>query len=365
MSETSAFGRPRVEYSATGLRQNCATLVDLCAQYQIEIAGVTKATAGNPEIADLMLSSGIPMLAESRLVNIRRLRNGGCTAPIMLLRPPTFAEMDDAAGLADIFLLSDPASITALAMACQGVGKPARVIIMVDLGDLREGVPPDELPGAIDAVLATPNVDIVGLGTNLACNLGLLPDAENMRAFVDMAHQIEAQIGKPLEYLSAGNSSAIALMLESKLPREINHLRLGESLLLGRETAYGAAIAATRPDNFCLVAQVLEVWDRQPPIGGEHGANALGQQVTLMHQGKRRFAVLNLGAVDTEIAGLQVLNTGVSLIGFSSDHLIADTTDAPGISAGDELRFLPNYHALATAMSSPYLMQSGAQAVGK
>lgn len=348
---------PRVTYSTRGLQQNCKALQKMCASFGVEIAGVTKATAGNPDIARLMLGAGISALAESRLSNIRRLRAAGIDAPIMLIRAPTFAEITDAARLADIFLLSDISTIRALAKACKILGKPAEIIVMVDLGDLREGIPPAGLAGLIAQIQEIEGARIVGIGTNHACNIGIRPDAENMQELVALAHNTEAQIGQPLRYVSAGNSSAIALLTEGRMPPEINHLRLGESLLLGRETAFGQQINGTRPDCFRLFAQVIETWHRQIRDSGARGLNALGQTVSLVQTGLRKLAVLNLGAVDVEIDGLTPLISGVEIMGFSSDHIIADVTNAKDLSVGSEVGFSLTYHGLSTAMTSPYLAQ--------
>jgi predicted amino acid racemase len=141
------------------------------------------------------------------------------------------------------------------------------------------------------------------------------------------------------------------------MPPEINHLRLGESLLLGRETAFGQQIEGTRTDCFTLFAQVIETWHRHIQDNGPRGLNALGQKVSIAKTGLRKLAVLNLGAVDVEIDGLTPLSSGVEIMGFSSDHIIADVTDAKDLPVGSDVGFSLNYHALSTAMTSPYLTQ--------
>lgn len=357
MDKDLSYGRPRVEYDAAGISHNCALLSRLCAAYEVEIAAVTKATGGNPDIAHLMVEAGIPCLADARLENIRRLRKAGCQAPVMLLRSPSEGEMAEAVRLADIFLLSQIDAIRSLAGQCRRLDKIAEIIVMVDLGDLREGVTPDLLPNLIDQILQIDGVKIVGLGTNLACHIGLLPDQGNMDQFVELAVAVEAQIGRSLQFISAGNSSALSMLQQGDLPPKVNHLRLGESLLLGRETAYGQPIEGARQDVFSLVCQVIEL--RTKPLSEKvgRGPNAMGKLVRLTDAGLRKLAVLNLGAVDTEISCLKAEDRRVKVIGYSSDHLIVDVTGLADLHAGGEVRFSPNYHALATAMSSPYLDQ--------
>lgn len=183
-----------------------------------------------------------------------------------------------------------------------------------------------------------------------------------MAELVALANQLEAIIGQPLRYISAGNSSALSLMLNHGLPSKINHLRLGESLFLGRETAHGHPLARMRGDCFDLAAQIIEHKLKAPRPDAARGRNAFGQRIDVELTELRRLAVLNVGAVDCEIGGLCPFNSGVSIAGYSSDHLIVDTTDASGLVVGDEIRFRADYHALATAMTSPYLAQAAFQA---
>jgi ornithine racemase len=364
MLDINAISGPRIEFDTDALQQNFAHLATLCAAHGIAVSGVTKAIGGNPDIASLMLDNGICTLADARLDNIARLRAGGIDAPVMLLRAPAMGEVAEAARLADIFLLSEIETIRALATAKAELGECCQVVLMVDLGDLREGVPPEDLPSLSRAVMATENADIIGIGTNLACNLGVLPDQSNMAKLVALANQLEATIGHPLRYVSAGNSSALSLMLNHVLPCKINHLRLGESLFLGRETAHGQTLTHMRGDCFDLVAQVIEHKLKAPRPYAARGRNAFGQQVDVALREPRRLGVLNVGAVDCEIGGLSPLTSGVSIVGYSSDHLIVDTTDVSDLAIGDEIRFRPDYRALATAMTSPYLAQAGFQASG-
>ncbi|PRY77983.1 alanine racemase [Marivita geojedonensis] len=362
MLDINTISGPRVEFDTDALQQNFAHLAKLCAAHGIAVSGVTKAIGGNPDIARLMLDNGIRTLADARLDNIARLRAGGIDVPVMLLRAPAMVEVAEAARLADIFLLSEIETIRALATAKAELGKCCQVVLMVDLGDLREGVPPEDLPSLGRAVMATENANIIGIGTNLACNLGVLPDQSNMAELVALANQLEATIGHPLRYVSAGNSSAISLMLNQGLPSKINHLRLGESLLLGRETAYGHPLARMSGDCFDLVAQIIEHKLKAPRPYAARGRNAFGQQVDVELTEPRRLGVLNVGAVDCEIGGLCPLINGVSIVGYSSDHLIVDTTSSTSLAVGDEIRFRVDYHALATAMTSPYLAQVAFQA---
>ncbi|GGF07965.1 alanine racemase [Stappia taiwanensis] len=330
-------------------------LRDLCAEHGIAISGVTKGVGGHPDVARLMLEAGIHSLADARLENIRRMRVGGITAPIHLLRPPGLGEIADAVRLADLIFVSNRTTIDAIAHHARATGCTAKIAPMVDLGDMREGVPPGDLPELTDHARALDGVEMTGLGTNFACHTGLLPTRENLAVFAGLTEQVENRIGRMLEIVSGGNSAALLAMNRGEFPPKITHLRLGESLLFGTEAAQGSAIPGTRGDGFVIAAEILETWNRDTDICGPRTRNALGEEVSFKVSGRRHMAVLGIGAVDTVISGLAAVDPNVEVLGFSSDHTVVDISNARRFKPGDLLRFVPSYSALATAMSSPYL----------
>lgn len=345
----------RIEIRPDALRQNFAVVRDLCAEHGIAISGVTKGVGGHPDVARLMLDAGIQSLADARLENIRRMRVGGITAPIHLLRPPGLGEIADAVRLTDLIFVSNRTTIDAIAHHARASGSRMKIAPMVDLGDMREGVPPGDLLSLTAHAHALEGIEITGLGTNFACHTGLLPTRENLAVFAGLVEQVETRIGRPLEIVSGGNSASLLAMKRGEFPPVISHLRLGESLLFGIEAAQGSALPGTRRDGFLIAAEILETWDRDTDISGPRARNALGEAVTLKVSGRRHMAVLGIGAVDTAISGLSPVDPNVELLGFSSDHTVVDISRARTFKPGDVLRFVPSYSALATAMSSPYL----------
>ena len=85
----------RIEVDCERIRRNTEAVARLCAPQGIELAGVTKACCGHPAVARAMLAGGAGLLAESRLDNVRRLRKAGIDCPILMLRLPSFDEVDE------------------------------------------------------------------------------------------------------------------------------------------------------------------------------------------------------------------------------------------------------------------------------
>ena len=87
-------------------------------------------------------------------------------------------------------------------------------------------------------MLPLPGIRIRGLGTNLSCFAGVVPSEAHMRRLVALAEQVESVAGRPLEWISGANSSALALIAAGHMPKRVNHARMGEAILLGRETVH-------------------------------------------------------------------------------------------------------------------------------
>src|SRR5512139_94121 len=97
----------RIEVDCERIRRNAQVIVRLCAARGIDVVGVTKACCGHPQVARAMLAGGVTMLADSRLTNVRRMREGGIDSDVMLLRLPRLSEADEVVTLTQISLNSE------------------------------------------------------------------------------------------------------------------------------------------------------------------------------------------------------------------------------------------------------------------
>ena len=82
----------------------------------------------------------------------------GLDVPMWLLRAPTPATAADTVRLADVSLNSEVETVRALDAAAAAAGRRHGIVLMIDLGDLREGIMPrelDELPGCHARARAT------------------------------------------------------------------------------------------------------------------------------------------------------------------------------------------------------------------
>ena len=308
-----------------------------------------------PQVAKAMLRGGVASIGESRVKNIHRLKANGVATEFTLLRIPPLSAAEDIVTSVNMSLNSELSVIQALSEAAFRRGLVHDIMIMVDLGDLREGVWPDDLLPMVREVVELPGIRIAGLGTNLSCYGGVMPSEENMNQLVAYAYRIEAAFGIKLRYISGGNSSSLNLIASGKMPPAVNHIRIGEGIILGRETVQRVAWPGTFQDAFLLQAEIIELKEKPSVPIGDTGEDAFGGKPQFIDKGERDRAILNIGREDVVVEGMQPVEPKISILGASSDHLIVDVTEAKRVRLGGELAFFLNYGALLAAMTSEYV----------
>lgn len=347
---------PEMSIDTGKVAANAERITKMCRKQGISVFGVTKGVSANPEVARAMLEGGCAGLADSRMANIRKMRLFGIREPVMLLRIPMPGEMRYIAEDADSCLVSMPGSILMLDRACREAGTSVGVIIMVDLGDLREGIWPDQ-PGEIaEALGRCKRVRFLGVGSNLGCLSGVLPTEKNLSLLVDVGRELASSLGCPLVTVSGGATSSLSLVEEGRMPEGVNQLRVGEAILLGTDITRGRTIPYLRQDAIRITAEVVEVRRKPSMPVGETGSDAFGNIQVFEDRGVRRRVIVAMGRQDTRPEGLRPVKEGFSVIGASSDHLTLDAEDFQGpVEIGDTVSFMPDYGAMLAASTSPYV----------
>jgi predicted amino acid racemase len=338
------------------VEHNARAVVSVCGEHGIAVTGVTKGACGEPEVARAMLRGGVVSIGESRLENVRRLRAGGVHDPVMMLRMPSLSHVAEVVELAASSCNAELGVVDALAAAALDAGTQHGVIVMVDIGDLREGVWPDQLVTFARHVHDRAGLRLAGIGANLACFGGVIPTSWNMGLLVELVDKVEAELGEPVGMVSGGNSSALPLVAGGEMPDRVNHLRIGEAILLGRETVERTAWPGTVQDAVVLHGEVLELGFKPSLPIGPRGQDAMGHVPEFVDRGWRHHALVNLGTVDTDTGGLTPVDPRLHVLGGSSDYLVLDASEARGdLRVGDRVDFVPGYGAMVRAASSPYV----------
>jgi predicted amino acid racemase len=348
---------PRLEIHLERLHHNARILVERLGRQGIAVTGVSKATLGLPEIVHTWVAAGIQSIGESRIESIEALAASGISVPMLLVRAPMLSQVDRVVAHAAISCNSEPVVLAALARSAARQGVRHGVVLMVELGDLREGILAADLEAVVQSTLAQPNLLLMGIGTNLGCQNGIAPNAANMAELSGLATALERRFALRLPWCSGGNSTNLPWLAAGGDPGRINHLRLGEALLLGREPLGRTAIPGLHTDAITLVAEVIEVKRKPTQPWGERRRTSFAAQPQLLppagEPASEQRALLALGEQDVDPAGLGA-PVGVTIRGASSDHLVVGCTGtAPQV--GDEQRYQLSYSALLRAMTSPFV----------
>lgn len=341
---------------------NCSLMIvtkGLCADLEM-----VKMLAGRPEV---------DFVADSRLKNIKSyskiVRDAG--KKTVLIRIPMLSEVDELVKYVDVCFNSEMDTVRAIDKAAAKEGKVQDVLMMIDLGDLREGIffeNEEEILEDAMEIKEMKNVNLYGIGVNLTCYGAIIPKNENLSKLVEIARKIEAKTGLKLEMVSGGNSSSIYLIESDKMPRigrmpkdekmpeGINNLRLGEAFLLGNDTAYETEIPNTHHDAIKLQAQIVELKEKPSLPIGEVGVDAFGEKPYYEDKGIMKRAIIAVGKQDTDLGSMTPVDERIEIMGGSSDHIILDLTACnDDYKLGDIVEFTVGYGGMLKLVTSPYV----------
>lgn len=348
---------PRLKISLSKIRNNVRAVRALTDKAHLELGIVTKAFTADSEIVKAILKEKVDFLADARIDNIKSYAGQG--VPTLLLRIPQPCEIEQVVRYADISLNSEWSTIQKIDEEAGKQGKQHKVVLMIDLGDLREGIffeNLEEILETAEQIHQLPFVQLHGIGVNLTCYGAVIPKEDNLSELVAIARKIEEKLNISLEMISGGNSSSIYLIERGELPKGITNLRIGEAFILGNETAYGATIPNSVDDAVILQAQLVEVKQKPTLPIGEIGKDAFGQVPYYEDLGIAKRGILALGKQDTDLDSMIPLDEGVKIMGGSSDHTIVHLTDSQkDYQVGDIVEFKLGYGALLKLFTSRYV----------
>ncbi len=351
---------PRLEIKLNQLQHNAKKLIENLALQGISITGVTKATMAMPEIVNIWINAGIHSIGESRIENIESINKVNNRVRTLLTRIPMLSQVDQVVSQASISCNSELSVLNALAGAAEKQNLRHGVLLMVELGDLREGILPKDLNEVVKQVMNLPNLELIGIGANLGCQNGVAPDQKNMNELSSIMNNIEADFKIKMEWCSGGNSANLPWLTAGGEPDRLNHLRIGEALLLGREPLTRTIIKGLYTDAITLVVEVIETKLKPTtPWGIQYQtsfSDAPSKQNQKSNDDRNEIfdsrILLAIGEQDIDPSGLKA--DGIEIKGASSDYLVVSSSQNT-LKVGCEQRFSLNYSALLRAMTSPYI----------
>ncbi len=354
---------PRLTIDLNKLKQNLDAVAEIAKDRGgCSLMIVTKGLCADKEYVKLVAGHDkVDYMADSRVKNLKSYadlarENGKRT---LLLRIPMKSEVADVVRYADVSFNSEPETIELLNNEAKKAGKIHDVVLMIDLGDLREGIffeKEKDIMDTVEKILRMENIHLHGIAVNLTCYGAIIPKNDNLSQLVDIARRIEERFAIALDMVSGGNSSSIYLIDKGELPEGINNLRLGEAALLGNDTAYETDLPGTTGDTVILEAQIVELKEKPSLPIGEVGVDAFGQKPYYEDRGIMKRAIIAVGKQDTDLDSMTPVDHQIEIMGGSSDHTILDLTHCDRqYAVGDVVAFELGYGGMLKTATSPYV----------
>ena len=341
------------------LVNNIQVVRQLCANVGIEVSGVVKGTNGNRDVIQTFIEAGMTELASSRIDQLQTIKELDASVHTLMLRISMLSELEEMVEYADCSLQSELTTLKVLEQVCQRKNKTHEVVLMVDLGDLREGFfSQEELIEAVLFVEKSEYLLLKGIGTNLGCYGSIVPDQQNLGKLVQLGQKIESMIGRSLEWISGGATTSIQLIVKEEMPKGITHLRIGDGIFLrDMELYFDYSIDTLEKQVFELQAEVIELHEKPSYPIGTISVDAFGNAPVYVDKGTMKRALLAMGRQDVgDMTKLLPLEENIEVIGGSSDHTILDVTHyEKELHVGDIVSFNLQYENLLYSFVSDYI----------
>jgi len=350
------------------IKENIKYLSDYFESHNIEWSLITKVFSGDQTFLKKILTNDviqkINSVGDSRLTSLRNLRAVNPDLRTIYIKPPAEVYADDVVTYADISLNTSFSTIKALNKAAKKKNITHKIIIMVELGELREGVNREDILEFYQSIFNLSNIEVIGLGSNLGCMYGIAPSFDKLLQLSLYKELISAKFKKKLKLISGGTSITLPLIEDEIIPKDINHFRIGEAAFFGISPLDGKPFKELHTDTFEFYANIIELNKKNTiPDGVISDAN-IGQ-TTSINNGKANQtsykAILDFGILDVDKQNIEATENQVSFVGVTSDMLVIDVgtnrtkSGKQKYKVGDKIKFTPNYMAVARLLNSKFI----------
>lgn len=350
------------------IKENIKYLSNYFSSNNIEWSLITKVFSGDKTFLKTILTQqvieNVNSVGDSRLSSLRNLREVNPDLRTIYIKPPAEIYAEDIVEYADISLNTSLTTIQALNKAAKEKNKIHKIIIMIELGELREGVNRDDVLGFYKQVFELSNIEVIGIGSNLGCMYGVEPNYDKLLQLSLYKELISAKFDKKLKFVSGGTSITLPLVENKMIPKDINHFRIGEAVFFGISPLDGNPFRELHTDTFEFYANIIELKEKSiVPDGIISDAN-IGHTTEFDEENITETsykAILDFGLLDVDKDDIEVVGEDVSFVGITSDMMVVDVGENKNKSGGvkynvgDRIRFKPNYMAVARLLNSKFI----------
>lgn len=341
------------------LKENYENLDKLFTENNIQWAVVSKLLCGNRLYLEKLLKLGLEQVCDSRVSNLKMIKSINPEIETIYIKPPPKRSIKGIVRYADISLNTEFKTLQLLDEEARRVEKIHKVIIMIEMGELREGIMRDDFVDFFSGVFKLKNIDVVGIGTNLSCLYGILPNTDKLIQLSLYKQLIEAKFNRKIPLVSGGSSVTIPLLEQHILPKGINHFRVGETLFLGTNVYDDTEYDKLHNDVFRLYSEIIELSEKPLVPEGEMGHNVEGLSFQFNDKdiGKTSIrAIVDMGLVDVDGKHIEPVCSDYKMVGASSDMFVIDIgTNEKKLKTGDLIEFRMDYMGVVRILSSSYI----------
>jgi len=325
----------------------------------VEWGVVTKLLCGNRLYIKELLRLGVKEMHDTRISNLRTIKSLNPEVQTVYIKPPAKRSIANVVKFADVSFNTDYSTIKSLSHEAGIQQKVHKIIIMIEMGDLREGVMGDQLMDFYAQVFELPNIEIIGIGTNLNCLNGILPNQDKLIQLSLYKQLIEVKFNRKIPWISGGTSVTLSMMINNQIPSGINHFRIGEALFFGNDLFNDRPFAGMKTDVLKLYTEIIELYEKPIVPSGEQKENVAGHIPTfnLEDIGKSTFrAIIDIGLLDINPDYIIPEDESVRVIEASSDMLVIDLGDnLKKYKTGDLISFNLKYMGALGLLNSNYV----------
>lgn len=341
------------------LRHNFEVLDAFFKEHGIQWSVVTKILCGHDVYLELLMEMKMNYFSDSRISNLKTIKSLHLSSKTIYIKPPAKGVITDVVRYADISLNSDLYTLKLLSDEAVQQKKRHEVIIMIDLGELREGVMREDFLAFYEEVFKLKNIEVVGLGTNLSCLYGILPNSDKLIQLSLYKQLVEEKFSKKIPFISGGSSVTITLLENKVLPKGINHFRIGETLFVGTNAYHHRNYESLKQNIFLLYAEIIELYEKPIVPSGELGTNLEGKSFTFDEDniGKTsNRALIDIGLLDVDVRHLVPSDTDIDIAGATSDMIVLDLGDNnKEYRVGSLVELKLDYMGIVRIMNSKYI----------
>lgn len=341
------------------LRHNYDFLAKILSEKGIEWGVVTKLFCGHELLLQEILDLGVVEAHDSRISNLKVIKKLNPDIQTVYIKPPPKRSIKSLITFADVSFNTEIDIIRLLSKEAVRQQKNHKIIIMVEMGDLREGVMRDELLEFYAEVFELPNINVVGIGTNLNCLHGVMPSSDKLIQLALYKQIIELKFNRKIPWVSGGTTVTIPLLIRGDLPIGINHFRIGEALYFGADLFSESTIEGMHDDVMILHTEIIELHEKPMVPSGDMGKDPRGI-VTEIDETQfgvtSKRAIVDIGYLDISPEYLIPMDSAVEILDASSDMLVLDLKDnLQDYKVGDMIAFNLKYMGALSIMNSKYI----------